>query len=940
MLLLPLQASKYMVCGRLIDSVTGKALESATVEMLKEDSTVIESTITNINEDNDKNSGCFYFNVPDDLSPSKGKVTKIIIRSRLLGYKTTCCNAEIKNKRIFSLNVGNIEMQRDNRMLKEVIVKGTKIKMVTRGDTIIYNADAFRLAEGSMLDALVSQMPGIEIKENGDIFSNGDYVNELLLDGRKFFSGNPKVALENLPAYTVSKVKVYKKSGDLSKLMQRDMKGDKKLVLDVYLKREYSMGWVVNGEMAAGTKERYLARLFGLRFTDISRLAVFSNINNTNDNRRPGRNGDWDPADMPEGLQRSKTAGLSYSFDERKDKFYFETNNTISHVNGNNFTQTSQQTYLNQGSNYTRAVNSMSSKQTDINSQNGFRLSFKKMLLNTSLNINYHKYDGNSMRTSALFSDNPKLSFDVLDSVYSGNMSTSLAGITLNRLRTVNVNTNEAFNTSANVSTRIRNGADYFSFESGINYDHARNQSRSLYMLDFLQMAGEGMHQYQRRNNPTSGYQYNIGAEYVYYLGKDENNHISPSYKYQQKYHSDDNPFYTADIDSTTTEMLPSKINALTGLLNEGNSYHYNQLDRNHQLGINLTYDKMIKNMTVLFSTDLPLRITNQRLNYYRKTDYSIHSNNLFFEPSFALNIFKGYPNKFMNLIYIRGSLTSQSPSLVDMINYTDDSNPLLVKTGNPNLKNVHTGSFMTLWQLTTNKHHQMFSLNTNFSSTDNAIANGFVFDRNSGITTYKPQNVDGNWNLNVPISYNRDLDKNGSLTMKYSFTSNYRHSVDLVNMEKSKVNTATYGNKLQLDYDLSAKVKLGAMFKSNSSHITSGRADFHTINATDFNYGVNSIIDLPWHIQLSTDLTMYSHRGYTDRGMNTNDLIWNARLTTSTLKGHLLFTLDGFDMLSQLSNRRYSVDSQGRTETWTNSIPRYVMLHMTYKFNKNPKKK
>ena len=939
MLLLPLQASKYMVCGRLIDSVTGKALESATVEMLKEDSTVIESTITNINEDNDKNSGCFYFNVPDDLSPSKGKVTKIIIRSRLLGYKTTCCNAEIKNKRIFSLNVGNIEMQRDNRMLKEVIVKGTKIKMVTRGDTIIYNADAFRLAEGSMLDALVSQMPGIEIKENGDIFSNGDYVNELLLDGRKFFSGNPKVALENLPAYTVSKVKVYKKSGDLSKLMQRDMKGDKKLVLDVYLKREYSMGWVVNGEMGGGTKERYLARLFGLRFTDLSRLAVFSNINNTNDNRRPGRNGDWDPADMPDGLQRSKIAGLSYSFDERKDKFHIETNNTISHVNGNNFTQTAQQTYLDQGSNYTRAVNSMSSKQTDINSQNAFRLSFKKMLLNSSLNINYHKYDGNSMRTSALFSDNPKLSFDVLDSVYSDNMSTSLAGITLNRLRTLNVNTNEAFNTSAEVTTDIRNGADYLSLESDVNYDHARNQNRSLYLLDFLQMAGEGKHQYQRRNNPTSGYLYNIGAKYVYYLGKNENNQICPSYKYQQKYHSDDNPFYTAAVDSTTTEMLPSKINALAGLLNEGNSYHSNQLDRNHQLGLKLTYDIMMKKKTLLFSIDLPLRVTNQRLNYYRKTDYSIHSNNLFFEPNLSFRVFHASRKGFMNIM-IRGNLTSQSPSLVDMINYSDDSNPLQIKTGNPNLKNVHTGSLWTYYQLNTNKHHQMLSLTANFSSTDNAIANGFVFNRNSGITTYKPQNVDGNWNLNVPISYNRDLDKNGNLTMKYSFTGNYRHSVDLVNMEESKVNTATYGNKLQLDYNLSAKVKLGVNFKSNTSHITSDRADFHTINATDFNYGINSMMDLPWHIQLSTDLTMYSHRGYTDRAMNTNDMIWNARLTTSTLKGRLLFALDGFDMLGQLSNRRYSVDSQGRTETWTNSIPRYVMLHVMFKFNKNPKNK
>lgn len=939
MLFLPLQASKYMVCGRLIDPVTGKALESATVELLKEDSTVIESTITNVDEDNNRYSGCFNFNVPDDLSPSKGKVTKIIIRSRLLGYKTTYCNAELKSRRLFSLNVGNIEMQRDGKMLKEVIVNGTKIKMVTRGDTIVYNADAFRLAEGSMLDALVSQMPGIEIKENGDIFSNGRLVNELLLNGRNFFSGNPKIALENLPAYTVSQVKVYNKSGDLSKLMQRDMKNDKKLVLDVNLKREYSIGFLLNGEMGGGTKERYMARLFGLRFTDLSRLAVFSNINNTNDNRRPGRNGDWDPVDMPDGLQRSKIAGLSYSFDEKKDKFHIETSNTISHVNGNNVTQTSQQTYLNQGSDYTRAVNSVSSKQTDINSQNAFKLSLKKILLNSSLNINYHKYEGNSMLTSALFSDNPKLSFDVLDSVYSSNISTPLAGITLNRLRTLNVNTNEAFNTSANVTADIKNGADYFSFESGINYDHARNQSRSLYMLDFLQMTGEGKHQCQRRDNPTSGYQYNIGAKYVYYLGKDPNNHLCPFYKYQQKYHSDDNPFYTADIDSTSTEMLPSKINALTGLLNEGNSYHYNQLDRNHQLGMNLEYTKYIKKIPFLFSIGLPLRITNQRLNYYRKTDYSIHSSNIFFEPNFAFTILKASRKGYMN-INIRGNLTSQSPSLVDMINYTDDSNPLQIKTGNPDLKNIHTGSLMTCFLLSTNKHHQMLSLMTNFSSTDNAIANGFVFDQNSGITTYKPQNVDGNWNLNVPINYNRDLDKNGSLTMRYSFTGNYRHSVDLVNMEESKVNTETYGNKLQLDYHLSAKVKLGAMFKSNTSHITSDRADFHTINATDFNYGVNSIIDLPWHIQLSTDLTMYSHRGYTDRGMNTNDLIWNARLTKSTMKGSLLFTLDGFDMLSQLSNRRYSVDSQGRTETWTNSIPRYVMLHITYKFNKNPKNK
>ena len=91
---------------------------------------------------------------------------------------------------------------------------------------------------------------------------------------------------------------------------------------------------------------------------------------------------------------------------------------------------------------------------------------------------------------------------------------------------------------------------------------------------------------------------------------------------------------------------------------------------------------------------------------------------------------------------------------------------------------------------------------------------------------------------------------------------------------------------------------------------------------------------------QFSTDLRMYSRRGYDNSRMNTNDLVWNASLAHSFMKGHLTATLNGFDLLQQLKNFTYSVNGQGYIESWHRSVPSYVMLHLMYKFHINPKKK
>ncbi|WP_443963492.1 hypothetical protein [Prevotellamassilia timonensis] len=143
-----------------------------------------------------------------------------------------------------------------NHQLGEAVVTATKIKMVMKNDTLVYNADAFQLSQGSMLDALIEQLPGVQLKDNGVITVNGKMVSSLLVNGKDFFRGDPKVALENLPAYMVNKVKVYEQESDFEKFSGHK-EVERPIVMDVNLKKQYSVGWIAKAQAAYRTKEKY-----------------------------------------------------------------------------------------------------------------------------------------------------------------------------------------------------------------------------------------------------------------------------------------------------------------------------------------------------------------------------------------------------------------------------------------------------------------------------------------------------------------------------------------------------------------------------------------------------------------------------------------------------------------------------------------------------------
>jgi len=198
------------------------------------------------------------------------------------------------------------------RKLDEVTVTSSRIMFYHRGDTLVYNASAFVLSEGSMLDALIAQLPGTSIDSNGVISCNGRRIDNLLLNGKDLFNGNHELMLENLPAYTVKNVAVYDKKGRTSELMGADA-GDSQHVMDVRLKRQFQQGILANMEAGYGTHDRYLGRLFGLWYTENASVSVHAAFNNLSDRNEPGQyDPTWNKDMMEQGVSTHRLGGLTY----------------------------------------------------------------------------------------------------------------------------------------------------------------------------------------------------------------------------------------------------------------------------------------------------------------------------------------------------------------------------------------------------------------------------------------------------------------------------------------------------------------------------------------------------------------------------------------------------------------------------------------------------
>ena len=550
-------------------------IDSTQVELMTTDSTVI-ATAKPFWDRYRPNS---HFIIPVGFRSGE-----YIVRLTNPQYQTTTMRFKLKaRKQDNSYSIGEIKMRRKpvsrTIALGEATVTATKIKFYNKGDTLVYNADAFNLAEGSMLDALVEQLPGVELKRDGRIFVNGKQVESVLLNGKDFFKGDNTVLLDNLPGYTVKHVKFYDKTSERSEGLKMDL-DDGRFVMDVILKREYQIGWLANAEAGVGTHERWLGRLFALRFTPQSRLACYANANNTHESRKPGRNGEWSPSAIGNGTSTTEVAGIDYLRYDKKHRYELEGNVDVTHTDNDAVTKQQREMFQMNGSVFNRILQTNKTQNTSIGTNHKFRFMLgpendkyrTQLYLKPQFAYNYSK--NHSDRLSAEFTANPIGEGD-WENVFNGpDASRALTDLLVNKART------RQRGNSVNISGGI-NAQLYFRFpftgrrmELTSDFRAGRRKVHNFdrYTLNFADSPEEDCRN-RYYDTPSDNLEANVGLSWAYLLFSKGFHAVtlSPSISYGYVHSQQENSLYRLDwleeMNDADFGTLPSTRDALIAAL-------------------------------------------------------------------------------------------------------------------------------------------------------------------------------------------------------------------------------------------------------------------------------------------------------------------------------------------------------------------------------------
>lgn len=953
---------KLELFGYVIDAKTKAGPDSVFVTLMREDSTVVDTMTCHKYEKsrwNMRDRSYYELHVAADSA-----VGKYIVSAKAPGYYPNTINYEVKKvarNRWFELPMIYMRPQKvgvpDSVMLDEVVVKATKIKMVQKGDTIIYDASAFPLEEGSMLEALVRQLPGATLNSDGEITVNGEKVEELTLNGKDFFKGNKKVMLENLPSFTVKNIQVYHKSSEKSKWAGREVE-QKTFTMDVQLKRQYNKGFLGNVEVAGGTEDRYMARLFALRYTDCSRLSVYANTNNVNENRKPGRDGDWDPSKQPEGSRNTRKAGIDLQIEEKERRWEEQGSLEFSWDKSVDDNTSNSEQFLSTGNTFSRSLSSRMSHSKRLNLQNNFYVR-KPMWLYTWTRLSYDENNSDHMSRSMLADSEFSRWGNVqqsLDSAFSSQLNPELQKQLINRRKDSSLTNWKSFYFNQNASSifKLSSGDN---IEVGINggYNNVENKAFNLQDVNYFRTTDSGdLFQNKYNTSPNHSYNYNVTAGYTYNMS--EKVQMGLELGYGQEYSKDEQKYYNLhDIDGWGLGSvhplgdLPSNYDVMLNTIDAQNSRTTTDMTKSFDANYRIMFQQSNERFQFFGYILGALGQRKQHYNYQSKVNNTLFDRDYF---KYSANTMIYYRNAKKNYGFRFDARINNSPANVgNMIDVKNDTDPLNIRLGNPDLKasvseNLHFQGDKS-WQHEGDSISGWTNVRASLNATQNAVSQGFTLNTTTGGRTYKPVNVDGNWNWEAGWGGGLEFGKGKCFTFINDINYAFSQNVDMIatvgqtSSDISKVHNNNWTENVTLEFKQGDSLSIGLNGRFDYRHSTSEATTFANIDAYNFSYGLSGI----WRvfrtgIKIATDLKMYSRRGYASEEFNTNNLVWNASISRSFFKKKLTARLEMFDILHQLTNTNFYINGQGRTETVTNTLPRYAMLHLQWSLSPVKEKK
>lgn len=941
-----MQAQQHLITGAIIDKGTNDPVEASTVQLLRADSTYISGAISDEN-------GLFSLQAPEDGS--------YLLKITSVGYKPTVRRIMMTQGK--DLAMGKININAEAIMLKAATVTAMAKKVVLKEDTFVYNSAAYRTPEGSTIEELVKRLPGAEVSDDGSIKINGKEVKKILVDGKEFMTGDTKTALKNLPTSIIDKIKAYDEKSDLAKVTGID-DGEEETVLDFGIKRGMNKGLIANMDLSIGTKQRYSERGMAAYFNDRNRLMLFASANNTNDMGFPGGGGPggWGP--NKQGLNASKMLGLNYNY-ENKDKLKMDASLRWNHSDGDISSTVASENFVSQNSSFS---NSRAKNFSRSNSWDGrFRLEWKP---DTMTNIMFRpsftikSSDALARSLSAQFNADPyQITNDPLEDAARAELgledvstSKSLlqqAGALVNLQSSSSISYSESENLKGMLQYNRRLSAMGRNVTVRTDASYGKTDANSLsltnaymYLVDVAN-GNETDHYNTYRYNvtPTRNYSYSLQATYSEPLWKAT--FLQLSYKFTYKYSKTDRSTYNfsdfSDEEANQWASITPEYrgwgNYLGTLRSPLDEYFDSDQSRFSE------YKNYIHEMQLMmrfirpkYNLSFGAMLQPQRSNFiydYMGQHSETTRNVTNFSPTLD---FRYRFSKVSNLrVNYRG--TTSQPSMTDLLDITDDSNPLNIKKGNPGLKPSFIHNFRLFYNDYIEKHQRALMTFVNFSMTRNSISDMVTYDDKTGGRTTQPENINGNWNARGAFMFNTAIDSAGVWNINTFTTLAYTNAVGYLSLDgktsqKNTTKQTQVGERIAMGYRNNwLEVNLNGTL--NYNHARNKLQASSNMNTWQFSYGPSITVTMPWGMSLSTDLSQSSRRGYSDKSMNTNELVWNAQLSQGFLKGKpLTVMIQFYDLLHQQSTLSRALTAMARTDTEYNSINSYAMLHVIYRLN------
>ena len=920
-------AQERLISGAIIDRDTKDPVEQVTVQLLKSDSTYVTGAISD-------NNGLFRITAPSD--------GKYLLKMTSVGYKTTVKRVQITDGK--NLALGKVVFGADAIMLKGAVVTAMAQKVTLKEDTFVYNSSAYRTPEGSVVEELVKRLPGAEVSDDGTIKINGKEVKKILVDGKEFMTGDTKTALKNLPTSIIDKIKAYDEKSDLAKVTGID-DGEEQTVLDFGVKKGMNKGVISNVDIGVGNKSRYNMRGMGGYFNGNNRLFLFANANNTSD-RGFGGGGPGRGFGGANGLNASKMIGLNYNY-ELKDKLKFNTSLRWNHSDGDVWSRRSTENFMGSSSSF---GNSLSQSFSRGDTWNGnIRLEWQPDSMTNILfrpSISWSKNDSRSNGVSASYNKDPyTITSDPLSDEGIDELDKAEAMVNKQITSGLSYSDNKNMRGTLQVNRKLGNKGRNVTLRMDAQYTDKDNESISLNNAKlYLIQTAEGKdstYQTNRYNlTPSKDYSYSAQATYSEPLWKAT--FLQFSYKFTYSYSKSDRNTY--DFSNYEFGNINPQYRAWEAYLNPfaGHLEDYKDKDLSRYSEYkNYTHDieVMMRFIRQKYNLSFGVLVQPQRSNYVQ--DYQgVYVDTVRTVTNFSPSLDFRYRFSKMSNLRINYRGTTSQPSISQLLNITDDSDPLNISMGNPGLKPSFTQSFRLFYNNFVQNHNKGVMTFINFSTTSNSISNKVTYDEKTGGRITRPENINGNWNVMGAVMFNCSIDSAGVWNINTDTNLGYDNYVSYLSLDKgeeAQKNTTknlTWRERLSLSYrndwlEVSLDGTLTYNKAKNKLQPTSN------LNTWQFSYGPSFTLTAPWGTSLNSSLSISSRRGYNDSSMNTDEFVWNAQISQSFLKGKpltLMFQL--YDILHQQSTFSRAISSMARTDTEYNAINSYAMLHVVYRLN------